>query len=153
MSWTRYCAPVFGPSDCRELLVLWRAEPDAPAAETALAGGLLAQACLDAGDNAEAEALAQRAGEALGPWQHPDAASCLITLARWQAARQWTPAQVAKALRLIETAPLLSPAGKARFLGAEARRPDRHGRTEEAQTPRSAIPPQWRMLAGAAAAS
>jgi hypothetical protein len=68
-------------ADCRDLVALWRAHACAPAPEIASAEGLLARACLAAGDLVEAEALAKGAYELLAAWQLPDAADCLVTLA------------------------------------------------------------------------
>jgi hypothetical protein len=60
----------------------------------------------------------------LGPWQHPDAASCLITLAlaRSQSTGEFSSAGIDKAFRLIEGAVLLGPAEKARMKEAETAR-------------------------------
>jgi tetratricopeptide (TPR) repeat protein len=104
-------------ADCRELVALWRAHPCAPAPEIASAEGLLAKALLAAGEPAEAEALAGGAAELLGAWQHPDAASCLITLAvvQAQSTGEASTYRIAEAFRLIDAAVLLAPAEKARL--------------------------------------
>jgi tetratricopeptide (TPR) repeat protein len=82
--------PDLAVADCRELVDLWRAHPCTPAPEIACAEALLAKACLAAGDVAEAETVALRAADALTAWRHPDAGSCLATLAlaQSQAGRQ-----------------------------------------------------------------
>ena len=104
-------------ADCRELVALWRAHPCAPAPEIASAEGLLAKALLAAGEPAEAEALTGGAAELLGAWQHPDAASCLITLAvvQAQSTGEASTYRIAEAFRLIDAAVLLAPAEKARL--------------------------------------
>jgi tetratricopeptide (TPR) repeat protein len=111
-------------ADCRELVALWSAHACAPAAEIASAEALLAEACLAAGDPAEAEALATQAADVLGPWQHPDAASCLITiaLARSQSAGEGSSALIDEAFRLMEGAALLGPVEKARIRECETAR-------------------------------
>jgi len=109
----------FAIADCRELVALWRAHPYAPAPEIASAEALLAKACLAAGDLLAAEAFASQALEVLGPWQHPDAASCLITIAL---ARECGSDRIDEAFRLIEGAVLLGPAAKARMKEAETAR-------------------------------
>ena len=116
--------PDFAVADCRELVALWRAHPCAPAPEIASAEALLAKGCLAAGDLIEAEALALQAAEVLGPWQHPDAASCLITfaLARSQSTGESSTASIDEAFRLIDIAGLLDPAEKARLKEAETAR-------------------------------
>jgi tetratricopeptide (TPR) repeat protein len=136
--------PAEAAADCRELLALWNAEPNAADAEKAEAETLLAEVSLDAGDYLAAETIAGRAGAALEPWEHPDAAACTITqaLARWQAAREGTPAGVDNCLRLIANAPLLGAVEKARRLEAEAARLDRYGRSEEARILRDAAQAQ-----------
>jgi tetratricopeptide (TPR) repeat protein len=108
-------------ADCRELVALWRAHPYTPAPEIASAEALLASACLAAGNAAEATVLATQAAEVLGPSQHPDAASCLVILALAQAhsAGVCDSAMIGEAFRLIEAAPLLGPAEKARLKKAE----------------------------------
>jgi tetratricopeptide (TPR) repeat protein len=119
-------------ADGRALLALWQSEPDPPAPEMAVAEGLLARACLEAGDPAEAEALARRAAEVLTPWGHPDAASCRITLAL--ASRERSRAVFDDALRSLESDPLLSPAEKTRRLEAERARIGRSGPIEGTAT-------------------
>ncbi|HEV3201919.1 MAG TPA: site-2 protease family protein [Bryobacteraceae bacterium] len=116
--------PQLAVADCRELVDLWRAHSCAPAPEIASAEALLAKACLAAGDFLEAETLAIQAADVLGPWQHPDAASCLITLAlaRSQSTGECDSALIGEAFRLLESAVLLSPAEKARLKEAEAAR-------------------------------
>jgi len=114
----------FTIADCRELVALWRAHPDAPAPEIACAEALLAEACLAAGEFSEAATLATQARDVLGPWQHPDAASCLITLAlaRWQSTGELDAARTDEAFHLIESAPLLGSAEKQRLRqGLESR--------------------------------
>jgi tetratricopeptide (TPR) repeat protein len=110
--------------DCRELVALWRAHPCSPAPEIASAEALLAQACLAAGNIGEAETLAREAAELLGAWQHPDGASCLVTLglAQAQSTGEADSDRIAEAFRLIETAPLLGLAEKARRKEAETLR-------------------------------
>jgi hypothetical protein len=131
--------PEHAISDCQQLLALWRAELGA-ATETAAAEGLLARAFLDAGDSAQAKARARNAAEVLRPWQHPEGARCLITtaLARWRTSREWTDGCIAQVLQQIQADPLLWPAEKARFLEGEADRLEGYGRSEDAQTLRSA---------------
>jgi tetratricopeptide (TPR) repeat protein len=119
-------------ADCRALLALWQSEPDPPAPEVARAEGLLARACLESGDPAEAETLARHAVDVLTPWGHPDAASCRITLAL--ATRERSRAVFDDALRLIENDPLLSPAEKNRRLEAERARIERSGPVEGSVT-------------------
>jgi tetratricopeptide (TPR) repeat protein/Zn-dependent protease len=111
-------------NDCRELAALWRAHPYAPAPEIASAEALLAQAYLAAGNLVEAECFAREAAELLGAWQHPDAASCLITLGlvKLQSTGEPDVDRIAEGFRLIETAPLLTPAEKARRKEAEIAR-------------------------------
>jgi tetratricopeptide (TPR) repeat protein len=113
--------PDLAMADCRELVDLWRAHPYAPAPEIASAEGLLARACLAAGEFVEAEALAKGAYELLAAWQHPDAADCLVTLAlaRAQSSGEASADRIAEAFRLIDTAALLAPAEKARLKEAE----------------------------------
>lgn len=113
--------PGFAIADGRELVALWRARPYVPAPEIASAEALLAKACLAAGDLLEAQTLAIQALDVLGPWQHPDAASCLITiaLARSQSTGECSSRQIDEAFRLIEDAVLLGPAEKARLKEAE----------------------------------
>ena len=109
--------PNLAVADCRELVALWRAHPCAPAPEIACAEGLLAASCLAAGNFVEAEALALQAANVLGPWRHPDAASCLITaaLARALSTGENNSLLVDEGLRLIDAAKFLSPAAKARL--------------------------------------
>jgi tetratricopeptide (TPR) repeat protein len=108
-------------ADCRELVALWRAHPCTPAPEIASAEALLAEACLAAGDMAEADALAVRAADVLGPWQHPYTASCLVTLAlaRSESAGGFASAGIGEAIRLLDAAPLLTAAEKARLKAAQ----------------------------------
>jgi tetratricopeptide (TPR) repeat protein len=130
-------------TDARALLNLWLAraansesrapldlmQPQPPAAiEIARAEALLAHACLEAGNPAEAEPLARHAAGVLAEWGHPDAAGCRITLAL--ATRERSRAVFEAALRLIESAPLTSAAEKARRREAERARVDRFGPVE-----------------------
>ena len=119
--------PQEAAADGRALLALWQPEPSAEA-EIAAAEGLLARACLEAGNPAEAEPLARHAADVLAPWGHPDAASCCITLAL--ATRERSRGVFDDALHLIESAPLLSAAEKTRRLEAERARVDRFGPIE-----------------------
>jgi len=116
--------PDLAVADCRELVALWRAHPSAPAPEIASAEGLLARACLAAGELVEAEAFSEGAYELLAAWQHPDAADCLVTLAlaRAQSSGEASADGIAEAFRLIDTAPLLAPAEKARLKETEMSR-------------------------------
>jgi tetratricopeptide (TPR) repeat protein len=111
-------------ADCRELVALWMAHSCTPAPEIASAEALLAEACLAAGDHGEAAALAAQASDVLGPWQHPDAASCLITiaLARSSSASDGSSALIDEAFRLIDGAALLGPVEKARMRECETAR-------------------------------
>jgi hypothetical protein len=109
-------------------LALRQSEPLPPSAEIAVAQGLLARACLEAGNPGEAEPLARHATGVLAEWGHPDAAGCRITLAL--AAREPSRAVFEDALRMIESAPFLSAAEKARRLEAESARIDRCGPIE-----------------------
>jgi len=95
-----------------------------PALEIAAAEVLLAGAYLAAGGISEAETFATQALDVLGPWQHPDAASCLITiaLAQAQASGEGDSARIDEGFRLIDGAPLLLPAQKARWKEAETAR-------------------------------
>lgn len=104
-------------ADGRALVALWRAHPCAPAPEIACAEALLAQACLADYQLEEAETLARQAAPLLAAWRHPGASSCLITLALAQSQfpGECDADRLAEAFRLIETAPLLSPAEKARL--------------------------------------
>lgn len=122
-------------ADCRELVALWQTAPNDPVTEAAVAEALLAKAYLDAGDYAQAEALARKAAEVLGPWQHFEAAGCLVTLAlaRWRAIGEWTPAFMDEPRRLIQADPLLSAAAKTRILEALAARVEQYGPTKEVQ--------------------
>ncbi len=97
-------------ADGRRLVELWRNHPCRPALETASAGALLSKACLAAEDWLEAEGLAIQAFDVLGPHEHPDAAVCLVTLAVVRS----DESRITEALRLIDHAPLLGPAEKAR---------------------------------------
>jgi tetratricopeptide (TPR) repeat protein len=116
--------PDLAVTDCRELVALWRAHPCTPAPEIACAEALLAKACLATGELAEAETLARQAADLLAAWQHPDAASCLITLAlaQSQSTGDSASALLDQAFRLIETAALLTPVEKARLKEAETAR-------------------------------
>jgi hypothetical protein len=64
------------------------------------------------------------AADVLGPWQHPDAASCLITiaLARSQSGGEGSSALIDEAFRLMEGAALLGPVEKARMRECETAR-------------------------------
>jgi len=115
-------------TDGRALLALWQSEPAPPALEVAIAEAQLARACLDARDPAQAASLALRAAQVLLSSGHPDAADCRITLAL--ATRQRSLAVFDDALRLIQSAPLLSPAEKNRRLEVERARIDSRGPTE-----------------------
>jgi len=111
-------------ADCRELLALWTADPRALPTEIASAKALFAAACLATGDPGQADSLAEAAADVLGPAAHPDTASCLITLAL---AREQTTGDrygpvFAEALRLIDTASLLTAAEKARYRAAASAR-------------------------------
>ncbi len=102
--------------DARELLDLWRAHSCSPALEIASAGALLAKACLAAEDHLEAEGMALQANDVLAPAQHPDAASCLLTLALAGSgsvghSREYL---IDAAYRHVESAMLLSSAERAR---------------------------------------
>ncbi len=126
-------SPIAGPAqeaaaDARAPLALWQSEPKTPRTEIAVAEGLLARACLEAGHPAEAEPLARHAAGVLAPWGHPDAAGCRITQAL--ATRERSRAVFDEALRLIVSAPLLGAAEKARRLEAERARIDRFGPIE-----------------------
>jgi hypothetical protein len=122
-------------ADSHEAMLLWLSEAGDVAIESAVAKSLVARACLEAGGYEQADSLARKALELLQPWQHPEAAGCRLTraLAVWRRARFWDHECVAEARVLIETAPLLPPAAKARLLQAEAARLQRHGLTSEAQ--------------------
>ncbi len=120
-------------ADCRNLLALWQTAPNDPVVETAAAEALLAEAYLDAGDYTQAEALARRAAEVLGPWQHFEAAGCLVTLAlaQWRITSEWAPDSLDEAHRVIQADPLLSPAAKKRILDSHAARVERYGPIKE----------------------
>lgn len=111
-------------TDGHELVALWRAHPCAPEPEIASAEALLAKALLAAGNLAEAEALALEAGDVLGPWQHPAAASCLITLAlaRSRSGDESASSRMEEAFRVIDRDVLLPRAEKARLRAAEESR-------------------------------
>jgi tetratricopeptide (TPR) repeat protein len=126
-------------ADGRTLLSLWQSEPDPPAPEIAVAEGLLARACLETGDSAEAEALARHAVDVLAPWGHPDAAGCRITLAL--ASREPSRTVFDEALRSLASDPLLGPAEKTRRLEAERARIDRSGPIEGTATLVCLAPP------------
>jgi hypothetical protein len=66
----------------------------------------MAKAYLAESDPFGAEALALQAADVLGPSQHPDAGSCLITigLARAWATGEATAALLDEGFRLIDTA-------------------------------------------------
>ena len=113
-------------------MALWQAEPQPPAPEIAAAEGLLARACLEAGDPAEAESLARRAAEVLASWGHPGAAGCRVTLAL--ATRERERAVYDEALAAIESAPFLTAAEKTRLLEGERARIDRFGVPEAPST-------------------
>jgi tetratricopeptide (TPR) repeat protein len=112
---------------CERLLPLWHAEP----LETALTESLLAEACLDAGDHQRAGELSHKAAEVLGPWQHYEMATCLITIALVQRLTdgQLLPEHVEKARELIESDTLLHAIGKARLLDAQRSRLQRYAAT------------------------
>lgn len=122
-------------ADSRELLALWQTAPNDPVTETAVAEAVLAEACLESGDYAQAETLARKATDVLGPWQHFETAGCVVTLAlaQWRANSEWTPACVDEARRLIQADPLLSAAAKTRILETQAARTERLGPTREVQ--------------------
>jgi hypothetical protein len=133
---------------CRTLLCLWRTEPEATA-EIAAAESLLAMACLEAGDKAQAELLARKASAVLGPWQHPENICCLITLALAQGGnprQAWTAGWVDEGVQQLQADPLHPPAEKARLFESEANRLQRRGRPEEADLLRSAAFEQWQMV-------
>jgi tetratricopeptide (TPR) repeat protein len=125
-------------ADCRALLALWQAEANPAVPEIAAAEGHLARACLEAGDPAEAEALARQAAPVLTSWDHPGAASCRITLAL--VTREPSCAVFDDALRTIESHPLLSPTEKTRLLEAERARISRSGPVEGAATWERLVP-------------
>ncbi|HEV3330408.1 MAG TPA: M50 family metallopeptidase [Bryobacteraceae bacterium] len=120
-------------ADGRALLALWQAAPHDPVTETAIAEALLAEAYLEAGDYAQADSLARKASDVLGPLQHYEIAGCLITLAlaRWRATGAWMPACMDQARRLIQADPILSPAAKTRIIETQATRVEQHGPTKE----------------------
>jgi tetratricopeptide (TPR) repeat protein len=111
-------------ADGRELVDLWRSHPHAAPPEIASAEALLAKACLAAGDLAAAEELAGNAAEVLGPRLHPNAASCVITiaLARSQSAGMQDSRHFTAGLELIDASVLLRPAEKARLKAIESAR-------------------------------
>jgi tetratricopeptide (TPR) repeat protein len=119
-------------ADGRALLDLWQSHPDPPVPEIAVAQGLLARACLEAGDCAEAEVLARIAAGSLAACGHPDAASCRITLAL--ASRERSQGVFLEALSAIQSDPLLCPAEKTRRLETERARIDRSGPVEGTAT-------------------
>jgi tetratricopeptide (TPR) repeat protein len=119
--------PLEAVADARALLALWQPEAAAEG-EIAAAEALLARACLEAGNPAEAEPLARHAVSVLVPWGHPDAASCCITLAL--ATRERSRGVFADALHLLESTPLLSAAERTRRLEAERARIDHFGPIE-----------------------
>jgi len=135
---------------CRKLLSLWRTEPDATAeratVERATVESLLAMAYLEAGENAQAQALARKSSLVLGPWQHHENLGCLVTLtlAGGESGPLWTDSWVQKGLRQIQADPLLTFAEKARLLESEGNRLERHLRLEEAQRLHDASSEQWR---------
>ena len=116
----------------RQLVAMWQAEPDPPAAEMAVAEGLLARALLEAadepGNREEAAALARRASEVLEASGHPDAAGCRITLAI--ATRERSCAVFAAAIDSIESHPLLGRGEKAARVAFERARVERMGPVE-----------------------
>jgi len=120
-------------ADCRELLALWQTAPNDPVAEIAVAEALLAEAYLESGDYEQAEALARKAVDVLGPWKHFEVAGCLITraLAQRRITGEWTPVSMDEIRMLIQDDPLLSPAAKTRILETQAARVERHGPTKE----------------------
>jgi tetratricopeptide (TPR) repeat protein len=124
-------------ADCQRLLPLWRSDP----VETALVESLLAEALLDAGDAAQGVVLARRAADVLGPWQHCEAANCLLTLAlaQWHAEGEWSPEYVDKAWQLIELDSLLHRAGKRRLLAAQSARLKRHRPLDTPAIPKQSI--------------
>lgn len=127
-------------SNCRELLSLWQSEPSAEA-EIAVTEGVLAEALLESGDYPQAEAMARQAADVLRPWQHCEAASCLITLAiaQWHNTGGSTRPLVDEALRVIESDPLLSLAAKSRLRERQGARLARHAFPEESLVPEESI--------------
>ena len=102
--------------EAHELLALWRAHECAPEVEIACAGALLGRALLADEDLLGAEAVALQAADVLGPMKHPDAATCLVTiaLARSRGNGEKTDDMLVAAFREIDEAILLCPAEKER---------------------------------------
>jgi tetratricopeptide (TPR) repeat protein len=103
---------------CNTLIDLWREEPVDCTLEIAAAESLLARAQLTAGDPEAAEATARHAVETLKPVGHIEAVRCLLTIAaaRHKLTGAWPPEILDKARALIESAVLLPPAEKSRWL-------------------------------------
>jgi tetratricopeptide (TPR) repeat protein len=133
--------PADALADSRELLALWQVEGGDAAAEIAVAKGLLAQACLDAGGYEQARVLARKAGEVLAACHHPEAASCLLTqaLARWRTGWE-IPACIGEVRQIVQSDGFATEAERTRFLETEARRAVRHGRFAEAEALRGRAP-------------
>ncbi len=124
-------------AEFERLSTLWRAQPEAPAIEIAVAESLLARALLESGDSSRAGRLARSATEALSAVDHPDAASCRITLAL--AGRERSRAVFDAALRSLEASPLLARGEKARRLECERTRIARMGPIEGAAVWETAV--------------
>ena len=116
-------------ADGQRLLALWEHEPT----ESAVAQSLLAEAFLDARNYAEAAERARRAAEVLQPWQHFEAAPCLVTLAlaEWRSGGEWNSDRIAEARRIIDTDALLRASAKQHLVESQAIRMERHGRPAE----------------------
>ncbi|HLK65627.1 MAG TPA: site-2 protease family protein [Bryobacteraceae bacterium] len=114
--------------ECECLIPLWESEP-----ERAITQGVLAEACLELNDFAQAASLARQAADILGPWHHYESAACLVTLAiaEWKSGSEWEPLYANEAHSVIQSDVLLRPAAKARLLESQISRLKRHGRQPE----------------------
>ena len=107
----------------------------------------LAEACLDAGRDQDAEALATSAGAILHEARHPEESRAQLALARlaWKrGADGTTPWR--HALETMRCAPLIEPATRARWLEQVASTLSRDGRFAEAEEARKAAAVDWERL-------
>jgi len=107
----------------------------------------LAEAYLEADRDQEAEALATSAGAILRAAENVEECRSLITLARlhWKGLGDGAPLW-RRALEIMQTAPLVEPATRARWLEQVADKFTRAGRRVEAEEARNAAAEDWNRL-------